>query len=53
VFGRVAEVYRFVAEGTVLGEERTGERGRGTTAEDVAEAVVEGLERRDEGKGGS
>ncbi|KAK3079160.1 hypothetical protein LTS18_005585 [Coniosporium uncinatum] len=53
VFGRVAEVYRFVAEGTVLGEERTEERVRGKTAEDVAEAVVEGLEGREKDMGGS
>jgi hypothetical protein len=43
VFGSIAEVYRSVAEDTVLGEEKTERRKRGKTVEDVAEAVGKGL----------
>lgn len=46
VFDGIAEVYRTVAEDTVLGEERTEARKRGRTVEDVAEAMVEGVKRR-------
>lgn len=43
IYERVAEVYRAVAEQTVLGEERPEHRKRGTTAEDVSAAVIDGL----------
>lgn len=43
VFKGVAELYRFVAEDTVLGEERIESRKRGRSAEDVANAVAEGV----------
>lgn len=43
VFGEIAEVYRAVAEDTVLGEEKTERRKRGLSIEDVAAAVGEGL----------
>ncbi|KAJ9256878.1 hypothetical protein DTO195F2_5703 [Paecilomyces variotii] len=43
VYQRVAEVYRAVAEQTVLGKERQEHRVRGTTADDLAAAVREGL----------
>ncbi|GAQ45574.1 6-phosphogluconate dehydrogenase C-terminal domain-like protein [Aspergillus tubingensis] len=43
VYAQVAEVYRTVAEQTVLGRERPEHRERGTTAEDLAAAVAEGL----------
>lgn len=43
VFGQVAEVYRSVAEDTVLGEETTERRKRGRTLEDVALVMGEGL----------
>lgn len=46
MFSGAAGVYRVVAEGTVLGEERVGRRDRGQTVEDVARAVAEGLEGR-------
>ncbi len=46
IFRGAAEVFRTVAEDTVLGREKTGKRGRGKSLEDVAEAVVEGLEGR-------
>lgn len=46
MFGGAAEVYRAVAEDTVLGREKVGQRKRGLTAEDVAAAVAEGLERK-------
>lgn len=51
IFKGVAELYRFVAEDTVLGEERTESRKRGTTAEDVATAVGEGVEKKRKGNG--
>lgn len=40
VYDAFAEVYRTVAEETILGEERIGKRRRGTTAEDVAEILA-------------
>ncbi|KAE8441156.1 hypothetical protein EG329_005812 [Mollisiaceae sp. DMI_Dod_QoI] len=43
IFDAVAEVYREVAEDTVLGEEKTERRKRGRTREDVALAMGEGL----------
>ncbi|KAI1211053.1 6-phosphogluconate dehydrogenase C-terminal domain-like protein [Annulohypoxylon truncatum] len=39
-----AKVYRTVADDTVLGEEKIGKRKRGTTVEDVALAMAEGLQ---------
>jgi hypothetical protein len=51
VFKGVAELYRFVAEDTVLGEERVESRKRGRTAEDVATAIGEGLEKKRKGNG--
>ncbi|KAF3062011.1 hypothetical protein GL218_04176 [Daldinia childiae] len=39
-----AKVYRTVADDTVLGQEKIGKRKRGTTVEDVAAAVAEGLQ---------
>lgn len=50
LFTGAARVYGLVADGTVLGEEKTGRRVRGTTVEDVARAVGEGLEKL-EGRG--
>lgn len=46
VYGGIAEVYKFVAEDTVLGEEKTNKRKRGTTAEDVAAAMAEGVDKK-------
>jgi hypothetical protein len=46
IFRGAADVFRIVAEDTVLGQERVGTRNRGTTLEDVAEAVAEGLRER-------
>ncbi len=43
VFDGIAELYRSVAEDTVLGEETTESRKRGRTVEDVAECMIEGL----------
>lgn len=43
IFDAVAEVYRAVAEDTVLGEEKTERRKRGRTREDVAACMAEGL----------
>lgn len=52
LFTGAARVYGLVADGTVLGEEKTGRRVRGTTVEDVARAVGEGLEKLEgEGRG--
>lgn len=44
LFMGVAEVYKAIAEDTVLGDEKTERRVRGKTAEDVAAAVGEGLQ---------
>jgi hypothetical protein len=44
LFDGVAGVYRAVAEDPVLGAEKTGDRKRGRTLEDVAAAIGEGLE---------
>jgi hypothetical protein len=41
VFEEVAEVFRYVAEDTVLGMEVPANRVRGKTAEDVVDAIVE------------
>ncbi|KAG9237588.1 6-phosphogluconate dehydrogenase [Amylocarpus encephaloides] len=46
IFMEIAQVYRSVAEDTVLGEEKTERRKRGRTLEDVAEAMGEGLKKR-------
>lgn len=46
IFRGAAEVFRTVAEDTVLGREQIGKRKRGKNAEDVAAAVVEGLKKR-------
>ncbi|KAL6401381.1 nitrogen assimilation transcription factor nirA [Ilyonectria robusta] len=43
MFDEVAEVYRVVAEDTELGLEQSGERNRGTTVEDVVEAMQTGM----------
>ncbi|KAI1470262.1 6-phosphogluconate dehydrogenase C-terminal domain-like protein [Daldinia caldariorum] len=42
-FVGAAKTYRLVADDTVLGREKVGKRVRGTTVEDVADAVAEGL----------
>jgi hypothetical protein len=41
IYDAIAEVYRFVAEETVLGQESVDERVRGTTVEDVVDAILE------------
>jgi hypothetical protein len=43
VFNEIAQVYRSVADDTILGEEKTERRKRGLTVEDVATAMGEGL----------
>lgn len=43
LFEGVAGVYRTVADETVLGKEKIGERKRGLTVDDVASAMEEGL----------
>ncbi|KAL4764927.1 6-phosphogluconate dehydrogenase [Aspergillus foveolatus] len=43
LFREIGEVYRVVAEDTVLGSEQVGQRKRGTTVEDVVAAVREGI----------
>jgi hypothetical protein len=44
LFQGVAGIFKSVAEDTVLGLEKTGDRKRGRTVEDVAAAMGEGLE---------
>lgn len=46
LFDGAAGVYRAVAGDAVLGAEKTGKKVRGTSAEDVAAAMAEGLERK-------
>lgn len=46
IFDAIAEVYRVVAEDTVLGEEKIERRKRGRTREDVAAALGEGLKEK-------
>lgn len=40
IYGGIAEVYRKVAEDTILGAEKVGKRERGRTVEDAAEAIA-------------
>ena len=44
----MSEVYRFVADETSLGKEKTEDRRVGKTPEDVARLVGQGLERKKE-----
>ncbi|KAI0840688.1 6-phosphogluconate dehydrogenase C-terminal domain-like protein [Hypoxylon sp. FL0890] len=43
-FTGAAKVYRTVADDTVLGQEKIGKRKRGTTVEDMAAAMAEGMQ---------
>jgi 3-hydroxyisobutyrate dehydrogenase-like beta-hydroxyacid dehydrogenase len=45
LFQGVAKVYKAVAEDTVLGQEKVGQRKRGLDIDDVAAAMAEGLEK--------
>lgn len=40
VYGGIAEIYRTVAEETILGQERVGRRERGTSVEDAAQIIA-------------
>jgi hypothetical protein len=42
IFDQVAEVYKFIAEGTELGKEESGKRSRGKSVDDVVAAIAEG-----------
>ena len=46
IFDGVAQVYRSVADDPVLGKEKTGKRKHGTSVEDVAESLADGLEKK-------
>lgn len=46
MFHGAAGVYRAVADDEVLGREKVGKRKRGTTLDDVAAAMAEGLQRK-------
>ena len=48
MFDGVSEVYRFVADETGLGKEKTEDRRVGKTPEDVARLMGQGLERKKE-----
>ncbi|KAL1893798.1 hypothetical protein Sste5346_006301 [Sporothrix stenoceras] len=50
LFRGAAGVFKAVAEDTVLGQEKVGQRKRGRTAEDVASAMAEGLEAKQQKK---
>ncbi|KAI0387931.1 6-phosphogluconate dehydrogenase C-terminal domain-like protein [Hypomontagnella monticulosa] len=43
-FTGAAKVYETVADDTALGQEKIGKRKRGTTVEDMAQAMVEGMQ---------
>ena len=42
IFDEIAELYRFISDDTVLGQEKGESRSRGKTAEDVVAAILEG-----------
>jgi 3-hydroxyisobutyrate dehydrogenase-like beta-hydroxyacid dehydrogenase len=46
VFNGVADIYRLIADDTILGEERVEKRKRGTDPEDVAECIRDGIVRK-------
>lgn len=46
VFEGIAGIYKAVAEDGVLGQEKIGKRKRGTSIDDVAALMAEGLERK-------
>ncbi|EJT78604.1 hypothetical protein GGTG_03703 [Gaeumannomyces tritici R3-111a-1] len=46
IFQGAAAVFRAVAQDTVLGQEKVGQRKRGLTVQDVAEAMSEGMDRK-------
>ncbi|ETS87700.1 hypothetical protein PFICI_01528 [Pestalotiopsis fici W106-1] len=45
-FRGAAKVYKAVAEDSELGQEKIGKRKRGTTVEDMAAAMIEGMDKR-------
>ncbi|KAI4600161.1 hypothetical protein KJ359_001263 [Pestalotiopsis sp. 9143b] len=45
-FRGAAKVYKAVAEDSPLGQEKIGKRKRGTTVDDVAAALIEGMDKR-------
>ncbi|KAK6199033.1 hypothetical protein LQW54_010160 [Pestalotiopsis sp. IQ-011] len=45
-FRGAAKVYKAVAEDSPLGQEKVGKRKRGTTVDDVAAALIEGMDKR-------
>lgn len=46
IFRGVSKTYELMAHGTALGQELTGSRKRGKTADDVAALMSEGIEKR-------
>lgn len=46
LFRGAAKVYKAVAEDSPLGQEKIGKRKRGTTVDDVAAALIEGMDKR-------
>ena len=51
IFEGVAEVYKLIAEDTMLGEEKIEKRKRSRNVEDVASCVAEGVKKRRRGSG--
>ena len=54
VYDGIGDIYKFVADETVLGQETTEKRKRGKQAEDVAECMKEGVrakKRKEAGEG--
>ena len=46
VFDGIAEIYELVAEGTELGQEKTENRKRGRTVEDVTKCMIQGMRKK-------
>lgn len=46
IYEGIADIYKFIADDTILGEERVEKRKRGTTAEDVAECIKDGIAKK-------
>ena len=46
IFSGIGNTYHLMAYDTELGKEKTEQRERGKTAEDVAELMSQGIERR-------
>ena len=51
VFDGISEIYKLVADDTELGKEKTENRKRGRTVEDVTKCMQEGIRKKRRGSG--